>query len=197
MKNASKSGRLQPSYGNWWGYLSMFLLGLYLGKRRFFAEYRTHRTLSRRAAGVGLLIGVVAMTVSTWEELGGGAHRASPPAAAALEILKAFGLTGFMLFYVHIVSEWSLTPRLKWLQAGFAAVGRTALSNYLLQAFLINLIFMGWGFGLYQRLGPALTMALSVPIFYLGVLRTQGLLPNGQCPFVERFDLGVLALGVI
>ena len=72
-----------------------------------------------------------------------------------------------MLFYVYLVSEWSLTTRWRWLQSGFAAVGRTALSNYLLQAFLINLIFMGWGFGLYDRLGPAMTMVLSFPIFGL------------------------------
>ena len=109
------------------------------------------------------------MTIAAWEELfSHDLPSRSTAVRAALEALNALGLTGFMLFYVLLVSEWSLTTRWGWLQRGFAAVGRTALSNYLLQAFLINLIFMGWGFGLYDRLGPAMTMVLSVPIF--GVL---------------------------
>jgi len=96
----------------------------------------------------------------------GNLRSLSPPAAAAaLEALSALGVTGFMLFYVYLVSEWSFTQRSKWLQTGFAAVGRTAPSNYLLQNSLINVIFMGWGFGLYQRLGPGLTMTLSIPLY--------------------------------
>ena len=164
-----KQPDLQPSYGHWWGYLSLFVLGLYLGKRRVLTEYKRHRPLARKAAAIGLPIGVVAMTIAAWEELfSHDLPSRSTAVRAALEALNALGLTGFMLFYVLLVSEWSLTTRWGWLQRGFAAVGRTALSNYLLQAFLINLIFMGWGFGLYDRLGPAMTMVLSVPIF--GVL---------------------------
>ena len=160
-----KQPSLQPSFGQWWGYLSMFLLGLYLGKRRVLTEYRKHRAMARQAAGAGLLLGVVVMTHATWEHLGGNPRSLSPPAAAALEALSALGSTGFMLFYVYLISEWSFTQRSKWLQTGFAAVGRTALSNYLLQSSLINVIFMGWGFGLYQRLGPGLTMTLSIPLY--------------------------------
>ena len=159
---------LQPSFGQWWGYLSLFVLGLYLGKRRVFTEYNTHRRSARKVAVVGLAIGVVAMTIAAWEEL----FLLDPPSRSAavragLEAVNSLGLTGFMLFYAYLVSEWSLTRRWSWLQRGFAAVGRTALSNYLLQAFVINLTFMGWGFGLYDRLGPAMTMVLSIPIFGL------------------------------
>jgi len=146
---------LQPSFGQWWSYLSMFLLGLYLGKWRILTEYCKHRAMARQAATAGLLLGVVVMTHATWEHLGGNPRSLSPPAAAALEALPALGATGFMLFYVYLVSEWSFTQRSKWLQTGFAAVGRTALSNYLLQSSLINVIFMGWGFLAYtKRLGP-------------------------------------------
>ena len=157
-----KQPDLQPSFGQWWGYLSLFILGLFLGKLRVFAEYRKHRPLARKVAAIGLSMGVVAMTIAAWDPPSRSALTTS-----ALEALNALGLTGFMLFYVYLVSEWSLTTRWRWLQSGFAAVGRTALSNYLLQAFLINLIFMGWGFGLYDRLGPAMTMVLSSPIFGL------------------------------
>jgi len=66
-----KQPSLQPSFGQWWGYLSMFLLGLYLGKRRVLTEYRKHRALARQAATAGLLLGGVVMTHATWEHLGG------------------------------------------------------------------------------------------------------------------------------
>jgi uncharacterized protein len=41
---------------------------------------------------------------------------------------------------------------LRWLTARLAAVGRMALSNYLMQSILCTTIFEGWGFGLFGQL---------------------------------------------
>jgi uncharacterized protein len=174
---------MQPSLGFWWGYLAMFVLGLYVGKRKILQEYERHRSLVRTAGWVGLLLGIVGVGLATWQEFAGLSPSSwSPWLRACTEALTLLGYTGMMCFYVYGVSVWSLTNRWPWLRTGFTAVGRTALSNYLLQAFLINLLFMGWGFGFYDRLGPTATMLASVPI-YLALM-------VGSIWWVRRFRYG-------
>ncbi len=52
-------------------------------------------------------------------------------------------------------------------QRAISAVGRTALSNYLLQSFCAALIFHSWGFGQYGRLSPGQLFALCFGIIAL------------------------------
>ncbi len=49
--------------------------------------------------------------------------------------------------------------------APLASVGRTALSNYLLQSMICTTIFYGYGLGLYKRVGPAFGMWLGILIY--------------------------------
>jgi uncharacterized protein len=48
-----------------------------------------------------------------------------------------------------------------------AAVGRTALSNYLLQSVIGTTLFYGYGLGLYAVWGPAADLPLALAIFLL------------------------------
>jgi uncharacterized protein len=50
-----------------------------------------------------------------------------------------------------------------------AAVGRTALSNYLLQSLICTTIFYSYGLGLFGRVGPAAGTALAVVIYAVQV----------------------------
>ena len=45
--------------------------------------------------------------------------------------------------------QWGGLP---FLRKGFAAVGRMALTNYVMQTVICNLIFLGFGLGLYGKL---------------------------------------------
>jgi uncharacterized protein len=53
--------------------------------------------------------------------------------------------------------------------APLAAVGRTALSNYLLQTLIATSIFYGYGLGLYGQIGPAVGILLTLAIFGLQI----------------------------
>lgn len=53
------------------------------------------------------------------------------------------------LAYVGTIVLWLRTDWLRWLQDALAAVGRTALTNYLLQTLLATFIFYGHGLGLF------------------------------------------------
>ncbi len=50
------------------------------------------------------------------------------------------------------------------------AVGRLALSNYLLQTLICTTLFYSYGFGLYGKLGPVAAALLVIAIYLLQVL---------------------------
>ncbi|MFB3078563.1 MAG: DUF418 domain-containing protein, partial [Lysobacterales bacterium] len=50
------------------------------------------------------------------------------------------------------------------------AVGRLALSNYLLQTLICTTLFYSYGFGLYGKLGPAAAALLVIAIYLLQVV---------------------------
>jgi uncharacterized protein len=52
---------------------------------------------------------------------------------------------------------------------GLAAVGRTALSNYLLQSVVLGTLFYGVGLGWFTRLTALPVVALAIPVFALEV----------------------------
>ena len=58
--------------------------------------------------------------------------------------------------YIGLLMLFARTGALSWLQDALAAVGRTALTNYLLQTFLATAVFYGHGLGLFgsvERVG--------------------------------------------
>jgi len=50
---------------------------------------------------------------------------------------------------------------------GLAAVGRTALSNYIAQSVVLGFVFYGTGLGLFTKLTALPVVALSIPVFAL------------------------------
>jgi uncharacterized protein len=53
--------------------------------------------------------------------------------------------------------------------APLQAVGRLALTNYLLQTMICTTVFYAYGFGLYGKLGPAAAALLAIAIYLLQV----------------------------
>jgi len=60
-------------------------------------------------------------------------------------VILSLGYAGTVLWLVH-------SGRLVWLQRGLAAVGRTALTNYLLQSVAMNIAFAAFMMGMYDKL---------------------------------------------
>jgi len=52
------------------------------------------------------------------------------------------------------------------LTAPVAAVGRMALSNYLMQSLMFAFLFYGWGFGLFGKLAPVPAAAIGVAFYF-------------------------------
>ncbi|HEY3221043.1 MAG TPA: DUF418 domain-containing protein [Gemmatimonadales bacterium] len=147
--------------------LAIFLLGLYAGRRRIFHDIPAHLSVLRRVQRWGLIIGVAGNAAFAV----GGSFDPSP--TRVLENVGRLCLVvaapAMMLFYASSIIL--LTQRETWRRrlAPLAAVGRTALSNYLLQSLICTTIFYSYGLALFGKVGPSLGLLLTVTIFLIQI----------------------------
>jgi uncharacterized protein len=142
------------------------LIGLYLGRRHFFQSSGTYLPLVRRvqwwALGIGLVTGA---WFGYWDAT---VENPSVPTAAGLAARIAFAVCRIciMAFYVatmvRAVHSERWKPRLSWM----AVTGRMPLTNYLLQTLMATFIFYGWGLGFWGQVGPALSLAIAIVLFF-------------------------------
>jgi uncharacterized protein len=142
----------------------MFLLGLYVGRRKILHHASEHLPLFRRVLVIGLIVGLplnllfVAVTHSPG---------LVPADYFALATRGARTIAGSVLSMVYASAIVLLAQKQEWRNrlAPLASVGRMALSNYLSHSIFCTLIFYGYGLGLYGRFGPAITLILTLIIY--------------------------------
>jgi len=161
--------------------LGMFLLGLYAGRRRMLTEKSDHVRLLRRVLwgtfGLGVVFNVIFVVAS-------GRPTLFPPPYRELTSRGARTVAGSALSIAYVAGVAQLTRKDRWLArlAPLASVGRTALSNYLLQSSVCTLVFYDYGLGLYGALGPAVLLLLSLFLFRLQVAASRW--------WLERYRFG-------
>lgn len=146
--------------------LGMFLLGFYVWRRGLIQRFPRNLPLLHKAMFWGLLIGLagnlagVLITV-IW--------RVDPIKPSLLGLVVAVvmtvGVPALSCFYASAIGLLFQQPAWQKRLAPFAAVGRTALSNYLLQSVVCTMIFYSYGFGLYGRVGPAAGLIPTVLLY--------------------------------
>lgn len=148
-------------------FLTTMLLGLLLGRHRFFQNVASRLPLVRGVQwwglGVGLICGIGFMA---WQTLA-----PSPWEPSVGRILAAMGYVlcrvALMLFYVATIVRAMCNERWRQRIAPITLTGRMPLSNYLLQTLIGVTLFYHWGFGLWGKVGPALDLVLAVAIFFV------------------------------
>jgi uncharacterized protein len=148
--------------------LLIFLLGLWVGRRRTFEDLTGQFPFIRRTFWWSMAIGfgctLVSYALRNWLNL--SEPQIFRPLAT---LLWSLGKTGLCLFYATGLVL--LYQRLHWKKrlAPLAAIGRLPLTNYLLQLAFISILFPAYGLGLCGRLGPATGIALALFAFALQV----------------------------
>jgi uncharacterized protein len=147
--------------------LGVFLLGLYVGRRRILENPGAHGATLRRVAvwgmGVGLPLNVALMAaglVVTEQEA-----MALPWYPLLSTVLGGIGIP--LLAAGYVAATCLLLQRDAWRRrlTAFAPVGRMALTNYLAQTVASIAIFYGLGFGLIGSVGPAAALVISLAVF--------------------------------
>lgn len=173
--------------------LCAFLVGLAAGKRAIFQHTTRYEPHLKRVALYGLLLGVPGSAFMAACENGPLDDRyfyfgrtvgiiASPAMAASYA-------AGMLLFLA--------TAPGRRIGATLAAAGRMALTNYLAQSLVLSLLFTGYGFAMYGRVGPAELTLWCVPLYGAQLLVSKRLMARvryGPAELVLRGITGAAAV---
>ena len=149
-----------------WRVVGLFFLGAALMKQGLLG--REHARLHRQSLVAGLGIGgaleILAVVLTLADPPAGSLRGLLGVLAAEIgSLLLSAGYAALVIQAVHS----GISTRL---QHGLAALGRTALTNYLFQSVAMNLMFFTIGLGLYDELSRMEVLAWTTVIFAVQIL---------------------------
>ena len=150
------------------GPLALMLVGVFIGRSRILERIDDEIPLLRKTLWLGLGFGIA----GTWFSLALLAAMTGwePWVWFAGNVL--FGLAACSLALGYGAGIVLLIQRDFWKKclAPLQAVGRLALTNYLLQTLICTTLFYSYGFGLYGKFGPAAVALLAIGIYLFQVV---------------------------
>ena len=148
---------------------AMFLFGLAAGKKRIFDNIQDNLPLVRKVLIWGLIVGVIGNLL--YVVAGESAQRYIPSTVLLVSIIgQTFGAPALALFYMAGLTLLAQKPFWQPRLNPLASVGRMAITNYLLQTVVCTLLFYGYGFALYGKIGVATGILLTVLIYSIQIL---------------------------
>jgi uncharacterized protein len=144
-----------------WRVLALFILGMYFVKRSLFLERDRNLGHYRTIVFSGLVLGLLL------ELTGGAAQQLSGEYVAAIWVLLIgfnMGIPALSLSYAGAVALACARNAGSSVVRSLAALGRTALTNYVGQSVICGLIFYSYGLGLFGELSGIEALLLAVPI---------------------------------
>lgn len=144
--------------------LFLFLLGLWLGRRRMFYDEGRNAAVWRRTLVWSLAAFAVLCPLRYTVPLPFGSECAQASLTVMLDMWKNLAM---MLFYVSALTLAYHRTRARRLLSGLLPYGKMSLSNYIGQSVVGGFVFYYWGLGLYAVSGHAMSLALGVVFILL------------------------------
>jgi uncharacterized protein len=149
--------------------LPLMLVGAFIGRRRIMERIHDEIPLLRKAFWIGLGFGIA----GTWfsQVLFGWAAMAGWDPWVGFAGSLLWVLAGWSMALGYAAGIVLLVQRDFWKKclAPLQAVGRLALTNYLLQTLICTTLFYAYGLGLYGKFGPATAALLAIAIYLFQV----------------------------
>jgi uncharacterized protein len=175
----------QIGSGRIWLTMGLFILGLYVGRKRIFENLPEHLSLVRRifkycawSIVVSLLIVAVVM----------GIYQGNPPEAPWLMLLGGtiVDAANVTLPFMYITGVILLFSKAKWekILLWLYPVGRMGLTTYVMQAVIGTFIFYGYGLDLIGKLGNAFLLLMALGIYAVQIIFSRW--------WLGRFNYGIL-----
>jgi uncharacterized protein len=154
---------------------AMFLLGLYVGRRRIFQDIPKHMPLIRRVFWWGLPIGLACMGAERILNATTGYAVFRDQQATLLpqlfgDVLFVYGSTLLALGYAAGITLLAQHDRGKRLLSPLGAAGRVALTVYLSASVMYGTLFYGFAFGNVFWLGPAAVTGYAILFFAIQIV---------------------------
>jgi uncharacterized protein len=127
---------------------SMMFIGMGLFKLGVFSAARSYRFYIWMAI-IGCLIGIPVNSYDAWLAMKTGFDRVTFLATYVAYDIERLPVALADMALLMIICKAGV---LRWLTSRLAAIGQTALSNYVLQSLVCTFLFTGYGLGLYGRL---------------------------------------------
>ena len=160
--------------------LAMFLIGMSLGRSNFVSNMHLHVVAVKRIRFWGLCVGFALMVMIVLST------KFLPPLSGLIAIIEDQYLAGPLLclgYAAAISLDFYHHPNRK-LYSYFSNVGRTALTNYLLQSLVLTFLSYGWGVGLAMQLSGFEVLAICALLFSAQVALSSY--------WLSRFEFGPL-----
>lgn len=164
-----------------WNVLALFLLGMWFWRTGKFKNLDQNLGFFRKLLIFGLVVGFSGNLVYVIFRQGASPMIPTPRMFIASLGLQ-FGAVSQMLFYVSGVVLLARTELGKRILNPLRAIGRTALSNYLLQTLVFTTVFYSYGGALFGRVGPAWGLLMVAGMFIIQILISNW--------WVNRFRFG-------
>lgn len=152
---------------NWPLAFAAFCIGLVAGRRGWLDDPARLTALLRPRLAL-LMVGAV---------IGNGLFAASFFTGDLLALIGftslAFGAPCLSTLYLYALARLWQSGQGQAMLTPLAAGGRMSLTNYLGQSIVANVIFMGWGFGLFDTLGPMAVFLLAILIALALIFASQ------------------------
>jgi uncharacterized protein len=142
--------------------LAVFILGLWTGRQLLSNKLHENRSLLIRIAITGFIIG---LPLNIFYEMNNFFGQKGSWVLITKDVLTPFGYISLTAAYASAFMLFYNTSFRKILAKLFSAVGKTALTNYILQSLICIFIFYEAGLGMGKYLGSAY-LTLSVLIIF-------------------------------
>ncbi|MBI2213382.1 MAG: DUF418 domain-containing protein [Acidobacteria bacterium] len=146
--------------------LAIFIAGVLAWRRSFFRPAPETIHLYTRWMWIGISVGLSGNVAATTIRWFWKAPHFPPTAATFLsQAILTVAVPLLSLGYVCAVIVLCQSDVWRRRLAPFAAVGRTALSNYLMQSIVCTILFYSYGLGLFGTMGPALLLIPTILVY--------------------------------
>lgn len=148
--------------------LGLFLLGLYAGRKRLFADLKNNTRLLSRVRNWGFAVGIPLSLLYAWNAV---SH--DPLGSVGGSAVYAFSVVPMGLAYAAALCLWYARSKDKRRFEPWAMTGRMALTNYIGQSVAGMALFYGIGMALGGTMGLVCVEAAALGVFAFQMLSSN------------------------